>query len=105
MTDIGRVSLRRGTPLVAAAVTFAIAGCGSGGAKVGDCVGANNGTGGSGSSSEPKASVVDCKSPQAKAKLVSKRGNIACVNIQAGGTLNNDYAVSVGGEVFCARPK
>jgi len=84
---------RRFRPLAGAFVVTAaaiLAGCGSG-AKVGDCIDANQ-------------HVVDCGSTAATQKLVSKQSGstaIACVQIGD----KPQTQVKVGGDTFCAEPK
>lgn len=83
------------------ALALGVAGCGGGSsttAKKGDCVNA---------ASAGRATVVACGSAQAKATLVdngeSSAKAIACVTITPGSA--QDFSVTVGGKVYCARPK
>jgi hypothetical protein len=93
-----------GAGLGACALAVALAACGGSGgggggsAKQGACVDA---------SSAGAAHVVDCGSSGAKATLVDNgevpSKAIACVTIDAG--TDNDFSVTVAGNVYCARPK
>src|SRR5690348_343824 len=77
-----------------------VAGCGGGttAATKGNCV---NATGAG------RATVVACGSAQAKAILVDdgepSAKAIACVTITPGSA--QDFSVTIGGKVYCARPK